>query len=207
MSDPSFLAHLDDAQRDAILDDSERLLVIAGAGSGKTRVFVNRIARLVTDGAPASSVLALSYTNAAANEVASRLSTMGVTGVQAMTMHAWCHREPMRLFSSVIGRTGYSILDAEGSEDVLRDDGTDGDKPGEDADDKSKDGDKPKQEQDDDAGIATVADDGDKGPDKLALTGADDGLMLVGAGGGLLMAAGSAAIALSRRAKGLLPFS
>lgn len=120
MSDPSFLAHLDDAQRDAVLDDSERLLVIAGAGSGKTRVFVNRIARLVTDGAPASSVLALSYTNAAANEVASRLSTMGVTGVQAMTMHAWCHREPMRLFSSVIGRTGYSILDAEGSEDVLR---------------------------------------------------------------------------------------
>src|SRR5699024_5788445 len=59
-------------------------------------------------------------TNVAANEVASRLSTMGVTGVQAMTMHAWCHREPMRLFSSVIGRTGYSILDAEGSEDVLR---------------------------------------------------------------------------------------
>lgn len=114
------VAELDADQRKAVLDPAEQLLIVAGAGSGKTRAFVHRIARMVADGAEPESILALSYTNAAANEVTKRLALMGIEGVQAMTLHAWCHRQPMRLFSAVIGKTGYRILDGDGSDEVLR---------------------------------------------------------------------------------------
>lgn len=114
------LSGLDDEQRAAVLDDSQQLLVVASAGSGKTRVFVHRIARLVLDGADPGSILALSYTNAAADEVKRRLAAMGVVGVQTSTMHAWCHRGPMRTYGHLIGKQGYRILDADGQEEVLR---------------------------------------------------------------------------------------
>jgi len=114
------LSGLDPEQRAAVSSTAHRLLVVAGAGSGKTRVFTHRIARLVADGADPASILALSYTKAAADEVSERLAAMGVQGVQAMTLHAWCHREPLRRYSHLIGKEGYRIMDAEGSEDVLR---------------------------------------------------------------------------------------
>lgn len=114
------LEGLDLEQKQAVLSDAHRLLVVAGAGSGKTRVFVHRITRLVADGVDPAGILALSYTKAAADEVSQRLAAMGVHGVQAMTLHAWCHREPLRLFSHLVGKDGYRIMDAEGSEDVLR---------------------------------------------------------------------------------------
>lgn len=102
--------------------------------------------------------------------------------------------------------------DPKGSDDADGDDTTDKDGNSDDKKDKAKDekkGDKPaeekKNEDGTEAGIAS--DDDSNDPTKLARTGADDGLMLAGAGGGLLMAAGSAAIGLSRRGKGLLPFS
>lgn len=111
---------LDPEQRAAVSSTAHRLLVVAGAGSGKTRVFVHRIARLVADGADPASILALSYTKAAADEVSERLAAMGVQGVQAMTLHAWCHREPLRRYAHLIGKEGYRIMDADASVDVLR---------------------------------------------------------------------------------------
>lgn len=111
---------LDFDQREAVMSDAEQLLVVAGAGSGKTRVFVHRIARLVAEGADPESILALSYTNAAANEVKKRLAAMGIEGVYTSTMHAWCNREPMRNFGHLIGKGTYQILDADGQEDTLR---------------------------------------------------------------------------------------
>lgn len=102
--------------------------------------------------------------------------------------------------------------DPKGSDDADGDDTTDKDGDSDDKKDKAKDekkGDKPAEEKKNEDGIEAgiASDDDSNGPTKLARTGADDGLMLAGAGGGLLMAAGSAAIGLSRRGKGLLPFS
>lgn len=102
--------------------------------------------------------------------------------------------------------------DPKGSDDANGDDQADKDGNADDKEKKQKDekkGDKPaeekKNEDGTEAGIAS--DDDSNGPTTLPRTGAGDGLMLAGAGGGLLMAAGSAAIGLSRRGKGLLPFS
>lgn len=85
----------DEAQRLAIARDDERNLVIAGAGSGKTRAIVGRIRYLLERCVPAQAVLAVTFTNKATEEMQNRLSRMGVAiadraneGVTVSTLHA-----------------------------------------------------------------------------------------------------------------------
>lgn len=111
---------LDDRQQAAATSDAAQLLVVAGAGSGKTRTFVHRIAHLVARGADPSSILALSYTKDAAAEAAGRLMEMGVHGVSCTTVHAWCHRDVLRNHGHLVGQSGYGIMDAEAAENVLK---------------------------------------------------------------------------------------
>ncbi len=93
------LAGCDDAQRRAITSDAAPLLVVAGAGSGKTRVLTRRVARRVLDGsADAAHVLALTFTRRAAGELRSRLQALGlVEPVAAGTFHAVALRELRRI--------------------------------------------------------------------------------------------------------------
>jgi DNA helicase-2/ATP-dependent DNA helicase PcrA len=89
MDDTALLEDLNDAQRRAVTSDSAPLCVLAGAGSGKTRVLTRRIAwRIEQDTADARHILALTFTRKAAGELRSRLRALGVRQqVTAGTFH------------------------------------------------------------------------------------------------------------------------
>ncbi|MFN2608799.1 MAG: ATP-dependent helicase [Acidimicrobiales bacterium] len=86
----TLLEDLDPAQLEAVTTDASPLCILAGAGSGKTRVLTRRIAaRVVTGSASAGHVLALTFTRRAAAELGRRLAALGVTGGPAAgTFHA-----------------------------------------------------------------------------------------------------------------------
>ena len=95
-SAPALLANLNPEQRAAVTLPSEHALILAGAGSGKTRVLTTRIAWLLQTGQVSSAgVMAVTFTNKAAKEMMTRLSAMLPVNVRGMwigTFHGLCNR-------------------------------------------------------------------------------------------------------------------
>lgn len=119
-----FRASLNDEQYHAVTAEPGPLLVLAGAGSGKTRTLTYRVAYLLSQGVRPGEILLLTFTNKAAKEMLHRVHEL--TGVEAArfwggTFHSIGHRS-LRMYGEEIGlpRT-FTILDAEESEHLLRD--------------------------------------------------------------------------------------
>ncbi len=103
----TYLADLNPAQREAVLTTEGPLLVIAGAGSGKTRVLTHRVAHLLAAmGAKPNEILAITFTNKAANEMKERvMRDLGpiARAIWIMTFHSACGR----MLRSEAERLGY----------------------------------------------------------------------------------------------------
>jgi DNA helicase-2/ATP-dependent DNA helicase PcrA len=124
MIDEQLLAGLNASQRDAVLHREGPLLVLAGAGSGKTRVLTTRIARLIAHhGVNPSSILAVTFTNKAAGEMRDRIAVLlGATpaGLWAGTFHSIGARI-LRMHAALVGRTpAFTIYDEEDTGAVVR---------------------------------------------------------------------------------------
>jgi len=108
---------LNDAQRQAVAAPPGSYLVLAGAGSGKTRVLTNRIAWLIqTEGISPFSVLAVTFTNKAAAEMRSRiesLMSMPVRGMWVGTFHGIAHRLLRTHWQEAKLPQNFQILDAD----------------------------------------------------------------------------------------------
>jgi len=115
-------AMLNPAQLEAVMASNGPILVIAGAGSGKTRTLVYRVARLVEGGAPPESVLLLTFTRKAAQEMLDRaagLSDVRCRLVSGGTFHALALKV-LRRHAAVLGYDpSFTILDRSDMEEVL----------------------------------------------------------------------------------------
>src|SRR5690349_24475206 len=93
---PEFLEGLNDEQREAVTLPHESALILAGAGSGKTRVLTTRIAWLIqTAQVSPHGVMAVTFTNKAAREMLTRISAMlpiNTRGMWVGTFHGLCNR-------------------------------------------------------------------------------------------------------------------
>jgi DNA helicase-2/ATP-dependent DNA helicase PcrA len=110
-----YLADLNPAQREAVLTTEGPLLVVAGAGSGKTRVLTYRVAHLISAcGVQPNEILAITFTNKAAGEMRERLE--GLLGALAraiwiLTFHAACGRILRREAPRLGYKTNFTIYD------------------------------------------------------------------------------------------------
>ena len=116
---------LNPAQKEAVLTTEGPLLVLAGAGSGKTRVLTFRIAHMIADlGVRPWQMLAITFTNKAAAEMRERLQALlpdGTRGMWVCTFHAMCVRM-LREDADLLGYTGqFTIYDDDDSRRMVRD--------------------------------------------------------------------------------------
>ncbi len=106
---------LNPVQREAVAATEGPVLVVAGAGSGKTRVLTYRVAHLIRDlGVPPSAILAITFTNKAANEMKERVERLVGGAVRAMwvsTFHSACARILRREAPRLGYRSSFSIYD------------------------------------------------------------------------------------------------
>lgn len=118
----SFLAHLNKEQYEAATTINGPLLIIAGAGSGKTMTLVARIANMISEGIEPSSILLLTFTNKAAKEMRDRvIRNIGseASGVTASTFHSFCAnflRKHAHLLSIA---NDYTIIDTSDAAEVM----------------------------------------------------------------------------------------
>ena len=84
---------LNTEQQRAVDSNAQKLLVLSGAGSGKTTVLIQRISRLVNDGVDPTNILVLTFTSAAAFEMRERYSKTQKSGnaPKFSTFHAFCY--------------------------------------------------------------------------------------------------------------------
>lgn len=118
MARPSFLDGLNDAQQAAVETLDGPVLVLAGAGTGKTRVLTTRIAHILASGrARPGEILAVTFTNKAAREMRHRIGTYIGAAVEGMpwlgTFHATAARILRRHAELVDLKSGFTILDTD----------------------------------------------------------------------------------------------
>ncbi|MGH2767105.1 MAG: DNA helicase PcrA [Actinomycetota bacterium] len=125
MADSPLLAPLNPVQREAVLRADGPVLIVAGAGSGKTRILTHRIAHLIVEGGVRpQSILAITFTNKAAQEMADRVEALVgsriARGMWILTFHSACARILRREHGLLGLPSHFSIYDEGDTERVVK---------------------------------------------------------------------------------------
>ena len=121
----NYLEYLNDQQKEAVLTTEGPLLILAGAGSGKTRVLTNRTAYLIdVVGVNPYNIMAITFTNKAAGEMRERIDDMvgyGSESVWVSTFHSTCVRILRRYIDRLGYDTNFTIYDADDQKTLMKD--------------------------------------------------------------------------------------
>jgi len=121
---PSYLANLNNEQLEAVEITDGALLVLAGAGTGKTRVLTTRIAHIINTGlAYPNQILAVTFTNKASREMTERVASMlhhDVSGMWLGTFHSICAKILRRHAEAIGFQSNFTILDADDQVRLLK---------------------------------------------------------------------------------------
>ncbi len=118
-----YLEHLNEPQKEAVEHTEGPLLILAGAGSGKTRVLTNRVAYLIDAcGVAPWNIMAITFTNKAAGEMQERVEKMvgSGSGVWIATFHSSCARILRRYIDRIGYETNFTIYDTDDSRQVMK---------------------------------------------------------------------------------------
>ena len=114
---------LNEQQLSAVTSQSKRLLILAGAGTGKTKTLIYKVARLIENGIPPEQIVLLTFTRRAAKEMMDRATHLldeRCQHIQGGTFHSFC-TQILRKYSSHIGyNQEFSILDSSDSMDLIQ---------------------------------------------------------------------------------------
>ena len=117
----AILENLTTAQRDAVTHINGPLLILAGPGSGKTRVVTHRIAYMLGQGVQATQIAALTFTNKAADEMRARVESLAPgQPVWMGTFHRFCAQQLRRNAACVGLKENYSIYDMSDSKQAMK---------------------------------------------------------------------------------------
>ncbi|KUK16371.1 ATP-dependent helicase [Petrotoga olearia] len=121
---PSFLENeLDEEQKEAVIKSEGRSIIVAGPGSGKTRVITYKIAYLLNNGVEPENILLVTFTRAAAREMIERVKNVTNRNLDKMlagTFHHVCN-SILRKYATILDyKNNFSILDKEDSKDLLK---------------------------------------------------------------------------------------
>jgi DNA helicase-2/ATP-dependent DNA helicase PcrA len=123
--DSNYLDELNEVQREAVLSTDGPVMIVAGAGSGKTRVITYRIAHLISKGTDAFNILALTFTNKAAREMKERIGKIVSQGEARNLWMGTFHSVFARILRAEATRLGYpsnfTIYDTDDSKGLIKD--------------------------------------------------------------------------------------
>lgn len=114
---------LNHKQKNAVEFEGKHLLVLAGAGTGKTRCIVGRAAYLIEQGVSPEKIQILTFTKRSANEIVERvkasLSTNQAQSLNGSTFHSWCNQLIVR-YPNLFGASGYTVIDPDDQLSVMK---------------------------------------------------------------------------------------
>ena len=114
---------LNESQKKAVTYEGKHLLVLAGAGTGKTKTIISRAAYLISQGVSPSKIQILTFTKRSASEIVSRvkssLTTNQAQTLNGSTFHSWCN-QLLTKYPNLFGTNSFTVIDSDDQVSIMK---------------------------------------------------------------------------------------